>query len=248
MSKTLKDKVIWICGASTGIGKSLATELIQKGARLCISSRDGEVIEDFEGRVKKLKCDVRQINDWRACAVEIKRDYGHLDMFIYNAGDCIYVDNAEINNEDFLYIMDINFHGMVRAAEVVLPLLHKSTEPRFVGMTSSVSWLPLPRAEAYGSSKAAASYFLRSLRLDLSTCGVQVTEICPGFVKTPMTDKNDFPMPFLVSAKEAGRKICLGLTKGKDEIHFPKRFTWVVKFLSHLPYYFQFKACRSFVR
>ena len=248
MNNTLKDKVIWLCGARTGIGRSLANELLDKGARLCLSSRDGQVFTDFEGRVKKLKCDVRKMNDWQACAVDIEREFGHLDMFIYNAGDCIYVNNAEVKHEDFEYLMDVNFHGMVRASEAVLPLLHKSIEPRFVGMTSSVAWLPLPRAEAYGASKAAASHFLRSLRLDLSSYGVQVSEICPGFVKTPMTDKNDFPMPFLISAEEAGKKICKGLMKGDREIHFPKRFTWFIKAIAHAPYFLQYKICGSFTR
>ena len=248
VNKSLNNRVIWICGAKTGIGLAMAKQFIEKGARLCVSSRDGQVVKELEGQVKALKCDAKSMADWQLCAKEITEEFGKLDVFVYNAGDCIYVDDVEIKAEDFETMMDINFHGMVKASQVVLPLLKKSQSAQFVGMASSVAWLALPRAEAYGSSKAAAHYFLKSLRLDLSQYGIDVSIICPGFVKTPMTDKNDFPMPFLVSSERAGREICQGIIKRKPVIHFPKRFTYLVKFIAALPHFLEFRICRSFAK
>lgn len=248
MNKSLHNKVIWICGAKSGIGLAVAKQCLVLGARLCISSRDGQVVEELQGSVKALKCDANSQEDWQQCADQISQEYGQLDIFIYNAGDCIYVNDVDIKPGDFKTMMNINFHGMIKAAQVTLPLLKKTDNSQFVGMASSVAWLALPRAEAYGSSKAAAYYFLKSLRLDLSHYGIDVSIICPGFVKTPMTDKNDFPMPFLVSAERAGREICQGILKHKPVIHFPKRFTYLLKFIACLPHFLQFRICRSFVK
>ena len=102
-------------------------------------------------------------------------------------------------------------------------------------VSSSVSWLPLPRAEAYGASKAALDYLADTLRLDLASKGIGVTLIRPGFVQTPLTAKNDFPMPCLVTVEEASRAIMDGLTAGRHQIHFPRRFIWLLRLLGALP-------------
>ena len=241
-------KVIWICGAKSGIGKAVAEKFISSQNIVYLSSRDGSVDASFSTTVKALKCDVRNFDDWLLCAKQIQEEQGRLDLFIYNAGDCVYVSDTEVKHQDFEYMMDVNFYGLVKASEVLIPLLEKSPNGHFVGMTSSVAWLALPRAEAYGSSKSAAHYFLKSLRLGLKKRNIDISIVCPGFVKTPLTDKNDFPMPCLVSSEYAAEQIYRGVNKRKKTIHFPKRFTLVVKAIALLPSFLEEKITGSLTK
>ncbi|HBH28499.1 MAG TPA: short-chain dehydrogenase, partial [Desulfofustis sp.] len=111
----------------------------------------------------------------------------------------------------------------------------RASRPHLVGIGSSAAYLPLPRAEAYGASKAAVAYLIETLRITLSPEQIDVSLVCPGFVKTPLTDKNDFAMPMRISVEQASRAIRRGIDKRQAEIHFPKRFTYILKTLSLLP-------------
>jgi len=113
--------------------------------------------------------------------------------------------------------------------------LRKSENPYLVGVSSTVAYVELPRAEAYGSSKAALKYFLDSLRIDLRKEKIYVSVVCPGFVKTPLTDRNDFPMPMRITVEESTRCIISGMNKRKQEIHYPKLFSYSLKILGLLP-------------
>lgn len=241
MNHTLKNRVVWLCGASSGIGYALAHELVKSGVNLIVSSRDLSRLSEFRGKAYFLKCDVTEETDWLHCQEDIQKMYGRLDTFIYNAGDCEYVDVKDFKSEMFERLMRINFSGLVQGVEKLLPLLRKGYAPHIVGMSSSVDGLAMPRAGAYGSTKAAVSYFLESLRLDLKEEDIDVSLIKPGFVKTPLTDKNDFPMPCLISAEEAGKKIMKGIQKRQLTISFPKRFTWTLRFIGILPPRIRFK-------
>ncbi|MEC9084775.1 MAG: SDR family NAD(P)-dependent oxidoreductase, partial [Pseudomonadota bacterium] len=129
--------------------------------------------------------------------------------------------------------------GTARCLDIALPALRatraKGKPATLVIVSSSAWWFPFGRAEGYGASKAALSYFAQSLRADLAAEGIRVVVVSPGFVKTPLTDRNDFPMPFIISAGDAARRIRTGLEKGRNEIAFPKRFTWSLKLLAALP-------------
>jgi short-subunit dehydrogenase len=116
-----------------------------------------------------------------------------------------------------------------------LPLLRQGVRPHLVGVGSSAAYLPLSRAEAYGASKAAIEYMIRTLRIDLFQENIDVSLVCPGFVKTPLTDRNDFSMPFRLSVEDASKRIRRGIDKRQLEIHFPKRFTFILKALSMIP-------------
>lgn len=115
-------------------------------------------------------------------------------------------------------------------------------------MSSTVAYAGLPRAEAYGASKAAIRYLLESLRIDLYRLGITVSVVCPGFVRTPLTDRNDFPMPFRIEAEDAARRIVDGIEAGKAEIHFPKRFSLAFKLLTLLPTRLYLRLCARLVR
>jgi len=132
-------------------------------------------------------------------------------------------------------VMDINFMGFVYGVEAALPLLREGNAPHLVGMSSTVAYTGLPRAEAYGASKAAIRYFLQALRVDLLPQKIDVSIICPGFVKTPLTDLNDFPMPMQISAETAARSIRKGMERRSHEIRFPVLFALILRVVAVLP-------------
>ena len=132
-------------------------------------------------------------------------------------------------------VNDINYMGFVYGIEAALPLLRESKDPYLVGMSSTVAWTGLPRAEAYGTSKAAIRHFLESLRVDLDPEGIDVSIICPGFVKTPLTDKNDFAMPMRITSEKAAEYIIRGMSSRKHEISFPPLFAFILKRIAGLP-------------
>ena len=143
--------------------------------------------------------------------------------------------------------MDTNFNGAINVINAALPLLRAGLvidgkrAPQLAVMSSSVTYQALPRAGAYGASKAALRYFVESLKLDLQHEGIDIRLISPGFVKTPLTDKNDFDMPFIIEVDDAANRIVSGLASKKFDIHFPSRFTRVLKAISLLPDTLRFK-------
>ena len=248
MSKTLDNRVVWLCGASSGIGRALAHELIASGVNLIVSSRDINRLKEFKGKAYFLKCEVDNEADWQRSHSEVEKLFGRVDTFIYNAGDCEYVDVKNFQSDVFERVMKVNFVGMLKGIERVLPLLRKGKHAHIVGVSSSVDYMALPRAEAYGASKAALNYMLESLRVDLAPEGIDVSIVKPGFVKTPLTDKNDFPMPCIISAEEAGKRILKGIQKRSHVIDFPKRFTWVLRLMGIMPSSIRFILSRRFSR
>jgi short-subunit dehydrogenase len=131
--------------------------------------------------------------------------------------------------------MEVNYLGLVRCAAAVFEDMSARRDGVIAGVTSAAAYAPLPRAEAYGASKAAAAYYLQSLRIDARKHGVRVVTVAPGFVDTPLTRRNDFKMPFMVSPNKMATVIVTGLEKGKSEIHGPKRLTLTLKLLGSLP-------------
>jgi len=137
---------------------------------------------------------------------------------------------------------------MVYGIEAVLPLLRQSPAPQLVGMSSTVAYRGLPRSEAYGASKAAIKNLFESLQIDLAREAFRVSVVCPGFVRTPLTDRNDFPMPFRIEADEAARRIVDGIEAGKPEIHFPRRFSLLFKLMTLLPDRLYIRLCARMVK
>jgi short-subunit dehydrogenase len=169
------------------------------------------------------------------------RTLDSIDLAILNAGTCEYIDMPGFDSDLVRRVMRANVESMAISIEGVLPLLRKGNRPHLVGVGSSAAYVALPRAEAYGASKAAVAYLLDTLRLTLFKENIAVSLVCPGFVKTALTDCNDFPMPFRVSTEQASAYIRKGIARRKAEIDFPKRFTFMLKFLACLP---RFLWCR----
>ncbi len=232
-------KRIWLTGASSGIGAALAQILLQQGHRLAVSARNAGALqslaERFPQQVLLAPGDLTDAEQVQAIGERIARHWGALDMAILNAGTCEYVDARQFEAALVARVMNSNLLAASHCIEVALPLLRKGVQPHLVGVGSSVSYLPLPRAAAYGASKAALRYLLESLRIDLASEGIAVTLVSPGFVDTPLTQKNDFPMPMRWPVDKAARHIASRLAKRPYEIAFPALFIATLKLLGHLP-------------
>ena len=241
-------RATWLIGASSGIGAALIKELDQANSLLFVSARNLAEIQKtfarYAARIIPIEMDmVDQVSVMQAQA-QILKHSPYLDRVIINAGTCEYIDSYELDLASIKRVMDTNFFGALQVINASLPLLRKAkaqtekrtkSAPQLALVSSSVSYLALPRAGAYGASKAAIRYMMECLKLDLQHEGLDLRVISPGFVKTPLTDKNDFPMPFRISAEEAAKRIVKGLDGKRFDVHFPKRFTLILKALSCLP-------------
>ncbi len=236
---------IWIIGASSGIGKALAHELHQQGAELILSSRSKEQLEQINAELGKKHTlhpldisDCDQVN-------EVAKAIPDVDRIIFMAA--VY-EPASIKNMDIDFarkLMDINFMGALYLTQAVLPLFEKQQSGQLVFCTSVAGFTGLPDGQPYSASKAALINFAESLHAEADDY-LDVKIINPGFVRTPATDKNNFNMPMRIEPEQAAKAIAKGLKRNAFEIHFPKRFTLLMKALSVLPYWLKLKLTKSF--
>lgn len=224
---------ILITGATSGIGKQLALDYLAEGNEVWAIGRNQRALDELA------------VHGFHAAAIDLSnRDEAlswfstltAVDLAILNAGTCEYMDYPDFDSGLFQRVMRANVESMAICIEGVLPALRHGEHPHLVGVGSSAAYLPLPRAEAYGASKAAVQYLINTVRVALYREKIDVSLLCPGFVKTPLTDKNDFPMPFRISVEEASKAIRKGIAARKKEIHFPRQFTLMLKALSLLPH------------
>jgi short-subunit dehydrogenase len=227
---------ILITGATSGIGKELALSYARNQHKVFAIGRNQAVMNELKTyNISTIIADITSLDDLSRAQNEIISLVSCIDLMILSAGSCEYIDTFNFSQKPFKEIMNINFFGMVNCLEYFLPLLRQSKSPHLVGISSIAYYLPLSRAEAYGASKAAVNYLLESLAIDLAEENICVTVVNPGFVETPLTQKNDFPMPFILTLKEAGAIIIDGIEARKTEISFPKKLTIPIKILSLLP-------------
>lgn len=229
----------WLTGASSGIGASLAEEILKTGAHLAVSSRSHAVLkvlsQRYPGQVLVVPGDLTDSQTVREIGEQITHAWGSLDTVILNAGTCEYVDVQQFDASIVEHVVRTNLLASAYCIEAALPLLRKGNAPHLVGVASSVTYLPLPRAEAYGASKAGLRYLFESLRIDLAPEGIDVTVVSPGFVETPLTAKNDFPMPLSWPVAKAARHIFAKLKNHPLEIAFPGLFIAALWPLSKMP-------------
>ncbi|WP_444985274.1 SDR family NAD(P)-dependent oxidoreductase [Halomonas mongoliensis] len=233
---------IWLTGATSGIGRALALRLLADGHRVALSARSESALAELaEGHANALLLPL-DVSDRAAVAragERLAEAFGGLDLALLNAGTCEYLEARSFDVDLVERVFAPNFHGAIYCIDAALPLLRRARaeggRPLLAATSSAAAYLPLPRAEAYGASKAALSHFLESLRLDLHGEGIDVILIHPGFVKTPLTDRNDFAMPLRIEADQAAEAILQGLARRRLDIHFPRRFTLLVKLMGLLP-------------
>ncbi|CAD5377777.1 Oxidoreductase, short-chain dehydrogenase/reductase family [Pseudomonas sp. OF001] len=232
-------KRIWLTGASSGIGAALAEILLQQGHHLALSARSEAPLQALAERwpqqVLVLPGDLVDAEQVRAIGQRIAAAWGALDCAILNAGTCEYIDARAFEAAMVERVVRANLFSAAHCIEAALPLLRRGHQPHLVAVASSVTFLPLPRAEAYGASKAALRYLCKSLRLDLAAEGIAVTLVSPGFVDTPLTRRNDFPMPMRWPVERAARHIAERLPRRPFEIAFPGAFVAILLLLAHLP-------------
>lgn len=227
---------IWITGAGSGIGRELALRYARDGHTVIISGRTLETLaavssetQTLPGTIIPLPFDVTNSNAVSLVTEQLTALCSHLDIVILNAGTCEYISKQTLDPELFRRVMDTNVFGQINALNAALPLLRNAPQrPLLAGICSLAAFIGFPRAEAYGASKAAARYFLHSVRTDFADV-MDVTVVNPGFVKTPMTAQNQFPMPFVMDADAAADRIVSALRRRPLEYNFPRRLTLALR-------------------
>jgi NADP-dependent 3-hydroxy acid dehydrogenase YdfG len=239
----LSNARVWITGASSGIGEAIIAPLVARGARVAISARRaerlGEIAATWQARgndVRAFPLDVTDLAAVRAAVATIEQAFGGIDLAILNAGSHLPGANRIFDGQQFADNMTLNYLGVVYGIDAVLPGMLSRGRGHIAGVASAAGFRAVPAAAAYGASKAAVIHLLDSIRFELEPKGIAVTVVNPGFVKTPLTDRNRFPMPFLMPVDRAAEALVKGLERGRREVHFPKLFTGFLKFLRILPY------------
>ena len=235
----MSNKVIWITGASTGIGKAIAIKFSKNGWNVAISARRLELLEEISKQnqnVFSFPLDVTNKDNCHKVFSEIKNKLGKIDLCVFSTGTWDPKKEKEIDVEQIENVMKVNFFGTLNSIKSVEKYF-KGLGKGHISIVSSIAgYRGLPNSTGYGPSKSALNNLAESLYFDFKRYGVRVSLISPGFIKTPMTDKNDFKMPFLKTTEYAADKIYDGLVNSNAfEIHFPKQLTLVLKFLKILP-------------
>lgn len=229
----------WITGASTGIGRELALRLAAQGVRVAASARSKAKLEDLTAQdpnIVAVAVDVTNRQDVAAAHARIVRELGPIDLAILNAGIWDPMGAGDFDAARAARSMAVNYGGIANALEPLLPAMITRRRGHVALVASVAGYRGLPDAAAYAPSKAAVISLAEVLRPDLARHGVTVSLVNPGFVETPMTAVNTFPMPFIVSADVAAKHILRGLETQRFEIAFPWQTVSGLKVLRALPY------------
>lgn len=232
-------RVVWLVGASTGIGRAAASLLHARGAHVIVSARTATALEGFvrtHAGSQAVALDVTDRNSLAKAAAEVVAQHGRIDLVVYSAGVFKPMRATDFDLDEALRQLHINYVGALHLLAAVLPQLLAQVgagQPGHLSLVSSVTgYRGLPTALGYGPTKAALINLAETLYLDLNTKGLGVSLVNPGYVDTPATAQNEYPMPALIGADEAARQMVRGWERGEFEIHFPKRFTRVLKLAS----------------
>ena len=238
-------KVIWITGASSGIGKALSIKFAQEGWIVAASARREGLLQELtkiNQNIHSFPLDVTNPEQCKKVFEDIRKKFNNIEISIFGTG--IHDPNSEkrFNLEKIREIMEVNYFGTMNSINSVYDYYNDKKSGQISIISSVAGYRGLPAAGAYCASKSALTSFTESLRFEMMRKNVRVSLVSPGFIKTPMTDQNDFPMPMIKSPEFAAEQIYIGLTKKTGfEIHFPKAFTFFLKFLRILPYGIYFK-------
>lgn len=242
---------VWIIGASSGIGRATAGLLHARGAQVNVSARGMDALHAFTQEHPGSAALALDSTDAKAVQAAADRllAQGPLDLVCYCAGVYQSLQAADFDLDVMLAHDDTNYRGALHVLAAVLPALRSAAlagRPAHLSLVSSVAaYRGLPRSLAYGPTKAALTNLAEALYLDLHSDGVGISVVHPGFVDTPLTEDNPFPMPALVTPEAAAEAIVSGWERGAFEIDFPRRFTLVMKLLRVLPYSVYFPLVRK---
>jgi NAD(P)-dependent dehydrogenase (short-subunit alcohol dehydrogenase family) len=250
------DGVVWITGASSGIGRATALEFAKRGFTVVATARRLEQLEALcaepgaLGRIRAEAGDVTDPTGMTRVVETIEADHGPIAIAFLNAGTYFPDQGADFDATLIKRTFDINVGGVANCMEPVLRAMKRRGRGQIAVNASVAGYGGLPRSAAYGPSKAALINMCASLRFSLEPIGITIQVVSPGFVETPLTDKNDFPMPFVIKSEKAASRICDGLAHAGFEIAFPRRLAWILKVVNLLPYalYFPLVAAATGVR
>ena len=238
-------KIIWITGASSGIGKALAIKFAENGWIVAASARRENLLNQLKQinqNIHPFPLDVTEIENCKSVAKKIIEQFNNIDICVFGTGMHDPKSEKRFNLDKIRKIMEVNYFGTMNSINSVYEFFSERKNGQISIISSVAGYRGLPAAGAYCASKAALTSFAESLYFDMQMKNVRVSLISPGFIKTPMTDQNDFPMPMIKSPEFAAEQIYIGLVKKKGfEIHFPKAFTFIMKLLSILPSSIYFK-------
>ena len=238
-------KVIWITGASSGIGRSLALKFANEGWIVAASARRENLLQDLNKQHKNIHSfplDVTNIEQCKSVFNSIIEKFKDVEISVFGTGIHDPKSEKEFNLEKIRKIMEVNYFGTMNSINSVYSFYNNKKSGQISIISSVAGYRGLPAAGAYCASKSALTSFAESFYFEMKRKNVRVSLVSPGFIKTPMTDQNDFPMPMIKSPEFAAEQIYTGLVKKKRfEIHFPKAFTFIMKLLSILPSSVYFK-------
>jgi short-subunit dehydrogenase len=244
---------VWLIGASSGIGESLARALAVRGARLALSARRAERLMALAAHCGEdaslvLPLDITEAESVARAAELLRQQWQGCDLVIVMAGDYVPLSAENFALAPARALIEVNLQGPLNVLAALLPSILQGERTGIALVSSVAGYKGLPRSLVYGPSKAALINLAESLYLDLHPRGCGVWVINPGFVRTPLTAQNDFDMPFIIGADEAADQIISGFAQGLFEIHFPKRFSRLLKFLQLLPYSLYFRLVARITR
>ena len=243
MNRAKPQDRVWITGASSGLGRALALKMASEGWRVAASARSEDQLQAvaalasaFPGGIEAFPLDVTDRDAVQATVARILEDFGPPDVVVLNAGTHKPTPAARLSTKDFRQLVELNLMGTVHCLEAVLPPLRRRREGQIAIVASLAGYVGLPLAGAYGMTKAGLINLAESLEPELRAEGVILQVVNPGFVKTPLTDRNPFHMPFLMDVESAATDFYRGLQSGGFEIVFPRRFAYLLKVLRLLPH------------
>lgn len=238
----------WIIGASTGIGRALACELDKRCHTLALSARNKDKLESlnaslYSAQHEILPLDITDMEAVRDAAQKLHHRWQRIDRVIFMAGQYTPMRLGNLEMEEVRKILDTNLLGAFHVVESILPLMLPQKQGQIVLCGSVAGFIGLPKSEPYGATKSGIIHLAEALSAEHGEV-LDIKLINPGFVKTRLTDKNDFDMPMRIPVEQAAKAIADGLDSKRFEIHFPKRFTYMMKLMKWMPYWLYFRLVR----
>ncbi|MDF1721011.1 MAG: SDR family NAD(P)-dependent oxidoreductase [Minwuia sp.] len=247
--------IVWITGASSGIGRAAALEFARRGYRVAATARRADelatLVDEASGQLGDVTAFPGDITDAEGIAsvvAAIEEDLGTIDTALLNAGGFQPMTVETFSAEAIRATMDLNVVGSARCLEPLLPRMMARKAGRIFMVASVAGYRGLPRSAAYGASKAAMINMAEAFHTELRPHGIHFGLVNPGFVKTPATDRNDFPMPFLMPVDAAAKRLVDGVLGRSFEVSFPFVFTTIMKLVRCLPYGLYFPLVRRVTR
>ena len=246
--------VALVTGASSGLGRAVALGLAADGWTVAAAARSQAPLQaladeaaEFTGRILAYPLDITRHGDVLQVIADIEERLGPIDLAVLNAGTHREVSAIAPKSGDFCDLIGLNQMGTVHCIEALVPAMVARGRGRIAIVASLAGYFGLPTAAAYAMTKAGLIAMAEALRPELAGHGVTVQIVNPGFVRTPLTDRNSFPMPFLMDVEPAARRLIDGLKGSSFEITFPRRFSLLLRLLRLLPYRVAFAITRRLV-